>query len=127
MTRVNLDWSGEAAEGVPRKSEPWELALVEWADSYSGEEMRAFEAGFKAATKAQGGGWKPFFFGDSTPIREGQSYLFAAGSATAGWSYFHDALVWDAETYAQWREGDHGFATEDVKFYWELPAPPEAT
>ena len=78
------------------------------------------------AREAQGG-WKPFWFDDdSTPIREGQSYLFATGSPESGWSYFHDALVWDEESYAQWRDGDHGFATEDVKFYWELPAPKES-
>lgn len=52
MTKLNLNWSGEAADGVTREAEPWETALAKWADSYSGQEMMAFEAGF-AAGKAQ--------------------------------------------------------------------------
>jgi len=69
--------------------------------------------------------WKPFFFGESTPIREGQTYLFTGPDMEGGWFQFSDAIVWDEETPAQWRDGSHGLSFEDVSHYRNPPAPPE--
>jgi len=70
--------------------------------------------------------WKPFWFDDSTPIREGETYLFGVVLIGCELSVFQDAIVWDEETVAEWREGGHGWRIEDVTHYAPaVPEPPE--
>lgn len=69
---------------------------------------------------------KPFWFDDSSPIGEGQSYLFAV-QTDGETCYFVDAIVWDAETPAEWSNGEHGWTIDDVTYYSPLPAAPVST
>jgi len=71
------------------------------------------------------GEWKPFFFDDATPIKEGQIYLFAVPLSDDTYDIFTDAIVWDAETEADWRDGAHGWSISNVTHYREaVPSPP---
>lgn len=71
--------------------------------------------------------WRPLREGDKLMAAEGESYLFAVESA-AGWHYFSDSIVWDAETRPDWHDGIHGWQLDGDSFWFRpSPAPPEST
>jgi hypothetical protein len=69
------------------------------------------------------GGWKPFYFDDATPVREGQACLFGI-QGKDGFAAFVDSIIWDAETPADWNDGGHGWDIDDVTHFMPLPSPP---
>jgi hypothetical protein len=78
----------------------------------------------RAAAEAEARAWKPFYFDDATPVREGQFCVFMAQGIGGDCAVFADSIVWDAETDAQWNDGSHGFDISDATHFMPLPAPP---
>lgn len=68
--------------------------------------------------------WKPVLDSGLTAVDEGKTYLFAV-ETNDGWEYFTDAIIWDAETDADWSSGSHGWSLADDIWFTEMPKPPE--
>ena len=69
------------------------------------------------------GEWKRLWVDGELQCAEGRPYVFAIQLMGGLWDYFVDAVVWDSENPAEWRNAESGWNLEDVTHFAELKEP----